>query len=178
MTPAPSPCTPACRVRMPDGKIYDTTPGRVLVSNILPPELGFEHREPASSPRRTSARLVGAAYRQCGIKATVILCDRLKDMGYEFATRAGVTIGVKDLTIPARKKDILAASQAEVDDIERQYRDGIITRTEKYNKVVDVWTKATQDVSAEMTKEISYDIADRPQDRPSRKRTRASTPSS
>ena len=145
------------RVRMPDGKIYDTTPGRVLVSNILPPELGFEHVNLILT-KKNIARLVGAAYRQCGIKATVILCDRLKDMGYEFATRAGVTIGVKDLTIPARKKDILAASQAEVDDIERQYRDGIITRTEKYNKVVDVWTKATQDVSAEMTKEISYDI--------------------
>ncbi|WP_300772820.1 DNA-directed RNA polymerase subunit beta', partial [uncultured Desulfovibrio sp.] len=145
------------RVRMPDGKIYDTTPGRVLVSNILPPELGFEHVNLILT-KKNIARLVGAAYRQCGIKATVILCDRLKDMGYEFATRAGVTIGVKDLTIPARKKEILAASQAEVDDIERQYRDGIITRTEKYNKVVDVWTKATQDVSAEMTKEISYDI--------------------
>ena len=145
------------RVRMPDGKIYDTTPGRVLVSNILPPELGFEHVNLILT-KKNIARLVGAAYRQCGIKATVILCDRLKDMGYEFATRAGVTIGVKDLTIPARKKDILAASQAEVDDIERQYRDGIITRTEKYNKVVDVWTKATQDVSAEMTKEISFDV--------------------
>ncbi|MDR0239537.1 MAG: DNA-directed RNA polymerase subunit beta', partial [Deltaproteobacteria bacterium] len=76
---------------------------------------------------------------------------------YEYATRAGVTIGVKDLTVPARKKTILEQSQAEVDDIERQYRDGIITRTEKYNKVVDVWTKATQDVSSEMTKEISFD---------------------
>lgn len=71
---------------------------------------------------------------------------------------AGVTIGVKDLTIPESKKNILAKSQAEVDDIERQYRDGIITRTEKYNKVVDVWTKATQDVSTEMIKEISYDV--------------------
>ena len=149
------------RVRMPDGKMYDTTPGRVLVSNILPPELGFEHVNLILT-KKNIARLVGAAYRQCGIKATVILCDRLKDMGYEFATRAGVTIGVKDLTIPARKKEILAASQAEVDDIERQYRDGIITRTEKYNKVVDVWTKATQDVSAEMTKEISFDELEDP----------------
>ena len=145
------------KVRMPDGVVYDTTPGRVLVSDILPEKLGFDHVNCVLT-KKNIARLVGAAYRHCGIKATVILCDRLKDMGYEFATRAGVTIGVKDLTIPESKKHILAASQAEVDDIEHQYRDGIITRTEKYNKVVDVWTKATQDVSSEMIKEISYDV--------------------
>ena len=145
------------KVRMPDGHVYDTTPGRVLVSDILPEKLGFENVNCVLT-KKNIARLVGAAYRHCGIKATVILCDRLKDMGYEFATRAGVTIGVKDLTIPESKKHILAASQAEVDDIEHQYRDGIITRTEKYNKVVDVWTKATQDVSSEMIKEISYDV--------------------
>ncbi len=101
---------------------------------------------------------MGAAYRDAGTKAAVILCDRLKDVGYEYATRAGITIGVKDLRIPSKKKAMLEASQNEVDDIERQYRDGIITRTEKYNKVVDVWTKATQDISNEMTKEISHDI--------------------
>ncbi len=145
------------KVRMPDGHTYDTTAGRVLVSDILPEKLSFDYVNCVLT-KKNIARLVGAAYSQCGIKATVILCDKLKDMGYEFATRAGVTIGVKDLTIPARKKDILAKSQAEVDDIEHQYRDGIITRTEKYNKVVDVWTKATQDVSTEMIKEISYDV--------------------
>ncbi|MCD7983141.1 MAG: DNA-directed RNA polymerase subunit beta' [Desulfovibrio sp.] len=146
------------KVRMKEGEeLVQTTPGRVLVSDILPPELSFEHVNTVLT-KKAIAKLVGAAYRTCGIKSTVILCDRLKDMGYEFATRAGVTIGVKDLTIPESKKDILAKSQAEVDDIERQYRDGIITRTEKYNKVVDVWTKATQDVSTEMIKEISYDV--------------------
>ncbi|MDR3363091.1 MAG: DNA-directed RNA polymerase subunit beta' [Desulfovibrio sp.] len=145
------------RMRMPDGKLCRTTPGRVLVSNILPDGLPFDLVNCVLT-KKNIARLVGAAYRQCGIKATVILCDRLKDLGYEFATRAGVTIGVKDLTIPKKKKAILAKSQADVDDIEQQYRDGIITRTEKYNKVVDVWTKATQDVSTEMTDEISHEI--------------------
>ena len=146
------------KVRMKEGEdLVQTTPGRVLVSDILPPELSFEHVNTVLT-KKAIAKLVGAAYRTCGIKSTVILCDKLKDMGYEFATRAGVTIGVKDLTIPESKKNILAKSQAEVDDIERQYRDGIITRTEKYNKVVDVWTKATQDVSTEMIKEISYDV--------------------
>ncbi|MBE6441589.1 MAG: DNA-directed RNA polymerase subunit beta' [Desulfovibrio desulfuricans] len=144
------------RVRMADGKLYATTPGRVLVSNILPEGLSFDLVNCVLT-KKNIAKLVGAAYRNCGIKTTVILCDRIKDLGYEFATRAGVTIGVKDLTIPAEKKDILAKSQAEVDDIEQQYRDGIITRTEKYNKVVDVWTQATQKVSTAMTQEISFD---------------------
>ena len=149
------------RVRMEDGQLVETTPGRILVSSILPEGLDFKHVNTVLT-KKAIAKLVGAAYRHCGIKATVILCDKLKDLGYEFATRAGVTIGVKDLTIPGTKKDILARSQSEVDDIERQYRDGIITRTEKYNKVIDVWTKATQDVSAEMTREISHDIVKDP----------------
>ena len=149
------------KVRMADGVTHETTPGRVLISDILPEQLPFELVNCVLT-KKTIARLVGAAYRQCGIKTTVILCDRLKDMGYEFATRAGVTIGVRDLTIPSRKKDILTASQAVVDDIEHQYRDGIITRTEKYNKVVDVWTKATQDISMEMIKEISHDTVTDP----------------
>ena len=120
-------------VRMPDGKTYRTTPGRVLVSNILPKEMSFENVNLVLT-KKMIAKLVENCYRQCGIKATVILCDNLKNMGYEFATRAGVSIGVKDLIIPARKKDILAASQAEVDDIERQYRDGIITRVMETSK--------------------------------------------
>ncbi|MEG2172470.1 MAG: DNA-directed RNA polymerase subunit beta' [Desulfovibrionaceae bacterium] len=145
------------KVRMPDGIIQETTTGRVLVNEVLPDGVPFAHVNCVLT-KKNIGRLVGSAYRDAGIKATVILCDRLKDIGYEYATRAGVTIGVKDLTIPQKKKGILEASQAEVDDIEHQYRDGIITRTEKYNKVVDVWTKATQDVSTEMTKEISWDI--------------------
>ncbi|MDD6181906.1 MAG: DNA-directed RNA polymerase subunit beta' [Desulfovibrionaceae bacterium] len=144
------------KVRMPDGKLYDTTPGRVLVSDILPPSLSFSNVNTVLT-KKAIAKLVGTTYREAGIKATVVLCDKLKNLGYEFATRAGVSIGVKDMTIPAAKKHILDTAQAEVDDIERQYRDGIITRTEKYNKVVDVWTKATQSVSAEMTKAISFD---------------------
>ena len=145
------------KVRLEDGKLHDTTPGRILVREILPSDVPFDLVNCVLT-KKNIARLVGSAYRDAGIKATVILCDRLKDIGYEYATRAGVTIGVKDLTIPHRKKGILESAQNEVDDIERQYRDGIITRTEKYNKVVDVWTKATQDVSTEMTREISYDV--------------------
>ncbi|MBO4313482.1 MAG: DNA-directed RNA polymerase subunit beta', partial [Desulfovibrio sp.] len=143
------------KVRMKEGEPpVETTPGRVLVSNILPPELPFDSVNKVLT-KKEIARLVGAAYRACGIKSTVILCDKIKDLGYEFATRAGMTIGLKDMTIPTTKKAILAKSQAEVDEIDRQYLDGNITRTEKYNKVVDVWTKATSDIAKEMMKEIS-----------------------
>ena len=144
------------KVRMEDGKLIDTTPGRILVRDILPDGIPFDQVNCVLT-KKNIARLVGSAYRDAGTKATVLLCDRLKDLGYEYATRAGVTIGVKDLTIPPAKKTIIGDAKAEVEDIERQYRDGIITRTEKYNKVVDVWTKATQDVSAEMIKVVSHE---------------------
>ncbi|MDL2272003.1 DNA-directed RNA polymerase subunit beta' [Desulfovibrio sp. OttesenSCG-928-I05] len=144
------------QVRM-DGKLIETTPGRILIFDVLPDGVSFDLVNCVLN-KKNIGRLVGTAYRDAGIKATVILCDRLKDIGYEYATRAGITIGVKDLQIPEAKKGIIENSQAEVDDIERQYRDGIITRTEKYNKVVDVWTKATQDVSNEMIKAISTDV--------------------
>ena len=139
-----------------DGALVQTTTGRILVRDILPENIPFELVNCVLT-KKNIARLVGSAYRDAGTKATVILCDRLKDLGYEYATRAGVTIGVKDLQIPVTKKAIIETAKNEVDDIEVQYRDGIITRTEKYNKVVDVWTKATQDVSTEMIKQISYD---------------------
>ncbi|MDR1490128.1 MAG: DNA-directed RNA polymerase subunit beta' [Desulfovibrio sp.] len=143
------------KVRL-DGELVETTPGRILVRDVLPEGIPFEHVNCVLN-KKSIGRLVGSAYRDVGTKATVILCDRLKDLGYEYATKAGVTIGVKDLKIPEAKKQIISTARAEVEDIERQYRDGIITRTEKYNKVVDVWTKATQDVSAEMVKAISFD---------------------
>ncbi len=147
----------ACvKVRMADGKVYDTTPGRVLVGNILPPEMSFENVNLVLT-KKNIAKLVDATYKTCGVKATVLLCDRIKNMGYEYATRSGISIGLKDMLVPRSKEAILARSQNEVDNIEQQFGDGTITKTEKYNKVVDVWTQATQSVSKEMNKEISHE---------------------
>jgi DNA-directed RNA polymerase subunit beta' len=148
------------KVRL-DGKLVDTTPGRIIVGELLPAEVPFEFVNCVLT-KKSIGRLVGEAYRHAGTKATVILCDHLKDLGFEFATRAGVSIGVKDLKIPSRKALILGNSQHEVDEIEQQYNEGIITRTEKYNKVVDVWTKATNDVSSEMMREITTEIIHNP----------------
>jgi len=139
-----------------DGKLTDTTPGRIIVGGILPEGAPFDLVNTVLN-KKSIGRLVGETYRRAGTKATVILCDHLKSMGYEYATRAGISIGVKDLEIPPAKAVILEASQNEVDRIEQQYSEGIITRTEKYNKVVDVWTKATNDVAMEMMRDISVD---------------------
>ncbi len=143
-------------VRLEDGQRVKTTVGRTIVWEMLPHVVGFDQINMPFT-KKNIGRLVSTAYRESGTKATVILCDRLKAIGYEFATRSGISIGVKDLTIPSTKKKLIDDAQNEVDGIESQYRDGIITRTEKYNKVVDVWTKATQDVAGAMIKEISFD---------------------
>ncbi|TVM18924.1 DNA-directed RNA polymerase subunit beta' [Oceanidesulfovibrio indonesiensis] len=145
-----------------DGKLVDTTPGRVILGELLPDSVPFSAVNKLLT-KKAIGQLVGEVYRQAGTKATVILCDRLKDTGYEFATRAGVTVGVKDLSIPSKKPAMLEKARNEVDEIERQYREGIITKTEKYNKVVDVWTKVTNDVSNEMMREISKDILVNPE---------------
>ncbi len=142
-----------------DGKIVDTTPGRIIVGEILPENVPFELVN-CLLTKKTIANLVGQTYRRAGTKATVILCDKLKDMGYEYSTRAGITIGVKDMKIPHNKEKILTTSQDQVNEIENQYREGIITRTEKYNKIVDVWTKATNDISSQMMNDISKDIVE------------------
>jgi len=138
------------------GKLTETTCGRVIVGELLPDNLGYENVNLVLN-KKNIGRLVAMAYRTAGTKATVILCDKLKSLGYEYATRAGITIGVKDLKIPDSKPALIQAAQNEVEDIEAQYREGIITRTEKYNKVVDVWTKTTNEVSLEMMEEISKD---------------------
>ncbi|MFZ5426460.1 MAG: DNA-directed RNA polymerase subunit beta' [Thermodesulfobacteriota bacterium] len=145
------------KVRMDDGQLVLTSPGRIMVGELLPDGVPFELVNCVLN-KKSIGRLVSEVYRLAGTKATVLLCDHLKDLGFEYATRAGVSIGVQDLTIPAKKVDILGKSSREVEEIEQQYAEGIITRTEKYNKVVDVWTKATNDVASEMMKEISTDL--------------------
>ena len=94
--------------------------------------------------------MVDAIYRSMGAKTTVILADHLKDMGYRYATRAGLSISIDDMKVPVRKHEILSEAQAEVDDITNQWEEGLITQGEKYNKVVDTWSKATESVAKAM----------------------------
>ena len=141
------------KVRM-NGEIIDSTVGRILVSELLPDAIPFSFVNKVMN-KKTLAKLIDYSYRHAGVKNTVILADRLKDMGYEYATRAAISISISDMLIPTRKEDILARSENEVMDVEQQYSDGLITAGEKYNKVVDIWSKSTDQVAKEMMQEMS-----------------------
>ena len=104
--------------------------------------------------KKTLGVLVDNAYRRLGIKTTVILADRLKDIGYQFSTKSGISISIDDMIIPKAKKQILKDAEKEVEYIDKQYNEGLITRGEKYNKVIDIWTKATDAVANEMMNDM------------------------
>jgi DNA-directed RNA polymerase subunit beta' len=131
-----------------------TTVGRVLLSEILPKDIPFSAINRVMN-KKALAQLIDLCYRKSGVKATVILADQLKDLGYEFATRSGLSISIKDMVVPHRKPEILEHAFEMVTEIDRQYNEGLITEGEKYNKAVDIWAKATEDVAAEMMKEIA-----------------------
>ncbi|MGD9124757.1 MAG: DNA-directed RNA polymerase subunit beta', partial [Desulfarculaceae bacterium] len=142
-----------CRI---GGRRLKTTVGRVLLSEILPEELDFDLVNQVMD-KKSLKMLVGYCYRHAGTKATVILSDRLKDLGYKYATQSGLSISVSDMVIPQQKQKIIDKAMAEVRVIERQYKDGIITDGEKYNKAVDTWAKATEEVAFKMMEEISQE---------------------
>jgi DNA-directed RNA polymerase subunit beta' len=134
-------------------ELVRTTVGRVILSEILPEGVNFSAVNKVMN-KKALAHLIDTCYRSAGVKATVILADKLKDTGYHYATRSGISISIKDMTIPARKSEILQIAFDQVQEIERQYNEGLITEGEKYNKAVDIWAKATEDVAAEMMREI------------------------
>ena len=139
-----------------DGKLYDTTTGRVLLYEILPKKLPFELLNKTMN-KKELRNLIGECYKREGIKATVILADRLKDIGFKYATLSGISISMNDMTIPAKKKQIINQAEKEVKKIESEYRRGLLTEGEKYNKVVDIWAKSTELVATEMMKEMAVE---------------------
>jgi DNA-directed RNA polymerase subunit beta' len=135
------------------GQKVETTCGRVLLAETIPGQLGFEviNRVMKKGELRN---LISNCFRACGIKDTVLLADRLKDFGYQFATKAGISLCISNMIIPGRKNEIISGAQGEINEVEKQYKDGLITEGEKYNKVVDIWTRASDEVAAEMMSEI------------------------
>jgi DNA-directed RNA polymerase subunit beta' len=144
----------------PDGKpltkIIQTTPGRMLLSEILPrhPNLPIESINRLLTKKEIT-NVIDAVYRHCGQKETVIFADRLMGMGFSYACRAGISFGKDDLIIPKAKEKLVADAQKKVKEYEQQYLDGLITQGEKYNKVVDVWSNCTEKVADEMMKVMS-----------------------
>jgi len=143
------------RVRI-NGQITRTTTGRVILYEIFPKELPFEMVNRVIT-KKELRDIINECYRSLGTKATVILADRLKDVGYKYATISGISISSKDMVTPRRKQEIIEEAEGEVKKIERQYNDGLITDGEKYNKVVDIWTKATESISSEMMDEMAVE---------------------
>ncbi|HID97986.1 MAG TPA: DNA-directed RNA polymerase subunit beta', partial [Thermodesulfobacteriaceae bacterium] len=138
------------------GELVDTTVGRVILSDILPEEVPFSIIN-KTMRKKDLARLIDASYRLAGSKRTVILADRIKDMGYRFATLAGISIGINHMVVPVRKEEILEKALEEVVDVQNQYAEGLITPGEQYNKIIDIWTRATDSVAKEMMDEISVE---------------------
>jgi DNA-directed RNA polymerase subunit beta' len=146
------------RVRVPaagggTGELVDSTAGRVLLYEIVPHEISFAEVNKVMKKKELGT-LIDLAYRQAGNKATVIFADRLKDLGYEQATHAGISIGIKDMVIPAGKHQLLDEANAAVREIEDQYNKGLITDGERYNKVVDIWAEVTDRIADEMLREL------------------------
>ncbi|ODA68297.1 DNA-directed RNA polymerase subunit beta' [Methyloligella halotolerans] len=137
-------------------KIYDTTPGRMLLGELLPkqPTIGFDLVNRLLTKKDIS-HMIDVVYRHCGQKETVIFCDRIMGRGFSYACRAGISFGKDDMLIPETKDEIVKKTSDLVMEYEAQYNDGLITRGEKYNKVVDTWTECTEEVAKEMMKRIS-----------------------
>jgi DNA-directed RNA polymerase subunit beta' len=133
----------------------ETTPGRMLLSEIVPrnPAIGFDLINTLLTKKEIS-NVIDQVYRHCGQKETVIFCDHLMSLGFQQACKAGISFGKDDLIVPEEKRRLVGEAQEQVKQYEQQYQDGLITQGEKYNKVVDVWSRCTDRVAEEMLKKI------------------------
>ncbi|WP_270174449.1 DNA-directed RNA polymerase subunit beta' [Diaphorobacter sp. ED-3] len=138
---------------VPETKLVDTTVGRALLSEILPKGLPFSNLNKALKKKEIS-KLINASFRKCGLKDTVVFADKLLQNGFRLATHAGFSVAIDDMLVPPQKAEILARAEAEVKEIEQQYVSGLVTAGERYNKVVDIWGKAGDDVSKVMMDQL------------------------
>jgi DNA-directed RNA polymerase subunit beta' len=135
-------------------RLVETSAGRALMSELLPKGMSFDLVNRTMSKKAIS-NLINICYREVGLKATVIFADQLMYMGFHYATRSGVSIGVNDLVIPKEKADIIAQAEEEVGKIQAQYSSGLVTQGERYNKVVDIWSRTNDQVAKAMMTELS-----------------------
>ncbi len=136
-------------------RLYDTTPGRMLIGELLPrhPAVPFDICNKLMTKKEISA-MIDLVYRHAGQKETVVFCDRIMQLGFAHAAKAGISFGKDDMVIPETKAGLVEETRALVGEYEQQYNDGLITQGEKYNKVVDAWAKVTDRVADEMMKKI------------------------
>jgi DNA-directed RNA polymerase subunit beta' len=132
-------------------KVIETTVGRVLFSEIWPPEMGFPNK---SVKKSELGDLIWKCYKICGHEKTVIMLDKLKELGFREATKAGVSIGIDDMIIPKEKDQEIDAAQKQIKEVEKQYRKGVITPGERYNKIIDIWTHCTDQIANVMLRTL------------------------
>ena len=132
---------------------YQTTAGRALLSEILPAGLPFALIN-KSLKKKEISRLINASFRRCGLRETVIFADKLMQSGFRLATRAGISIAMDDMLVPPVKHDIIRKAENEVKEIEAQYTSGLVTQGERYNKVVDIWGRAGDQVGKAMMEQL------------------------
>src|SRR5213596_3452127 len=133
------------------GDVIETTVGRTLFNEIVPEALRFENRE---LKKKEVSALVGRCYNTLGNEQTVHFLDELKDLGFRYATLSGLSIGIDDMHIPSSKERHITEARRQVNEVEQQYQDGVITNGERYNKVVDIWAHTTELISEEMFREL------------------------
>ncbi|MDH4463616.1 MAG: DNA-directed RNA polymerase subunit beta' [Acidovorax sp.] len=139
---------------VPSTSLVETTAGRALLSEILPKGLPFSNMNKALKKKEIS-KLINVSFRKCGLKETVVFADKLLQNGFRLATRAGISIAIDDMLVPPQKAGIIERSEKEVKEIEQQYVSGLVTSGERYNKVVDIWGKAGDEVSKVMMAQLS-----------------------
>ena len=138
----------------PSTRLVDTTVGRALLSEILPKGLPFALLNKALKKKEIS-RLINASFRKCGLKDTVVMADKLLQNGFRLATRAGISIAIEDMLVPPQKPEIIARAEAEVKEIAEQFDAGLVIAGERYNKVVDIWGKAGDEISKVMMGQLA-----------------------
>ena len=139
---------------VPSTKLWETTAGRALLSEILPKGLPFSNINKALKKKEIS-KLINVSFRKCGLKETVVFADKLLQYGFRLATKAGISICIDDMLVPTEKVGIIARAETEVKEIAQQYTSGLVTSGERYNKVVDIWGKAGDEVSKVMMAQLS-----------------------
>ena len=147
-----------CRINSNDGssELVETTVGRTILWGVVPKEIPFEKiNKPLNS--KAISDLINISYRYSGLKATVIFSDKIKNLGYDYSTISGSSICVEDCVIPDNKESIISQAQNEVKEIEAQYSSGLVTQGEKYNKVIDIWSRANEAVASSLMETISKD---------------------
>ena len=137
-------------------KVYETSPGRLLLAEVLPksPKIPFDLINKLMTKKEISS-MIDQVYRHCGQKETVIFCDRIMALGFHHAFKAGISFGKDDMVVPTKKWAMVEGTRTLAKEFEQQYNDGVISQGEKYNKVVDAWSKCTKSIADEMMKEIS-----------------------